>query len=294
MIILDAAETRAALPMGVAIEAMKVGLGDDREVPLRAFLGGSAFMPGRAGENTGVKVVSLVPGNPVGLVAVFGPNGDPLGIVDGPTLTSIRTGAAAGLATELMAPPGEAVLAMLGAGAMAVDQIAAVAAVRPLTEIRIWSRDATHAQRLAAKVGGVATPTTADAVGGATIVSTATPARSPLFDEADVTGPVHVNAVGAFTPEMCEIPPGLVRRAFVVVDDLLAAATEAGDLLQAGVEADCTLADLINGRRSVPTGSTFFKSVGIASQDVAAGVAALARARELGLGRSKDSMIGGQ
>lgn len=285
MIILDAAETRAALPMKAAIEAMRIGLGDDREVPLRSFLRGSAFMPGRAGENTGVKVVSLVPGNPVGLVAVFGPNGDALGIVDGPTLTSIRTGAAAGLATELMAPPGEAVLAMLGAGAMAADQIAAIAAVRPLTEIRIWSRDATHAQRLAEKVGGVATATTKDTVRGATIISAATPALSPLFEDTDLTSSVHLNAVGAFTPEMCEIPPDVIRRAFVVVDDLEAAAAEAGDLLQAGVEPDCTLADLISGRRSVPTGSTFFKSVGIASQDVAAGVAALARAKELDLGK---------
>ena len=104
MIVLDAVATRQALPMELAIEAMRVGLGDDRDVPLRSRLGGSAFMPGRAGEHTGVKVVSLVPGNPVGLVVVIGPEGDPVGIVDGPTLTSIRTGAASGLATDLLAP----------------------------------------------------------------------------------------------------------------------------------------------------------------------------------------------
>ena len=285
MIFLDAAETRASLPMELAIEAMRVGLGDDREVPLRSLLGGSAFMPGRAGEHTGVKVVSLVPGNPSGLVVVIGPDGDPVGIVDGPTLTSIRTGAASGLATDLLAPPGEATLAMLGAGAMAGDQIAAVRSVRPLNEVRVWSRDPARAERLAESVGGASAETAAEAIEGVTIISTATPAQSALFAESDLTEPVHVNSVGAFTPEMCEIPAGFVRRAFVVVDDLEAAAAEAGDLLQAQVSPDCTLADLISGRQSRPEGSTFFKSVGIASQDVAAGVAALTQAKKLGLGR---------
>ena len=285
MIVLDALATRQALPMELAIEAMRVGLGDDRDVPLRSRLGGSAFMPGRAGAHTGVKVVSLVPGNPVGLVVIIGPEGDPVGIVDGPTLTSIRTGAASGLATDLLAPRGEATLAMLGAGAMAADQIAAVRSVRPLNEIRVWSRDPSHAEQLAKSIGAVAAKTTAEAVDGATIISTATPARSALFEDSDLTAPVHVNAVGAFTPEMCEIPAGFVRRAYVVVDDLEAAAAEAGDLLQAQVTPDCTLADLISGRQSRPEGSTFFKSVGIASQDVAAGVAALRQAKELGLGK---------
>jgi len=276
MIVLDAAETRARLPIAAAIEAMRLGLGDDREVPLRSVLGGSAFMPGRAGQHTGVKVVSLVPGNPVGLVAVFGPTGDPVGIVDGPTLTAIRTGAAAGLATDLLAPPGEAIFAILGAGAMAPDQIAAVAAVRPLREIRVWSRDPRKARRLADQVSGRAFPSPALAVTGASIITTATPAREPLFSADAISEPVHVNAVGAFTPEMCEIPPDLVRRAFVVVDDLRAAAAEAGDLLQAGVEASRTLADVLARRQTPPAGaSTLFKSVGIASQDVAAGAAAL-------------------
>lgn len=270
--------------MELAIEAMRIGLGDDREVPLRSFLQGSAFMPGRAGNFTGVKVVSLVPGNPAGLVVVFGPDGDPLGIVDGPTLTSIRTGAASGLATDLLAPPGEATLAMLGAGAMAADQIAAISAVRNLSDIRIWSRDRAHAERLADRIGGTTANTTAEAIKGATIISAATPSTMSLFEDSCLTEPVHVNAVGAFTPEMCEIPAGFVRRAFVVVDDLEAAAAEAGDLLQANVEPDCTVADLITGRQLRPKGNTFFKSVGIASQDVAAGVAALKQADELGLG----------
>ena len=75
---------------------------------------------------------------------------------------------------------------------------------------------------------------------------------------------------------MCELPPDLVRNAYVAVDDLDAAAEEAGDLLQAGVEPDTTVGDLLVGRAQPPAGvTTVFKSVGISSQDVAAAVAAL-------------------
>src|SRR5688500_866715 len=119
MLYLDAYATRAALPMAAAIESMVVAFGEDREVPLRALPGGSLIMPGRAGSASGVKVVSVIPGSPVGLVVVFDSDGRPLGLVDGPTLTAIRTGAGAGLATRLLARKDAGVLAMMGAGAMA-------------------------------------------------------------------------------------------------------------------------------------------------------------------------------
>ncbi|MDH5373663.1 MAG: hypothetical protein OEX97_12040, partial [Acidimicrobiia bacterium] len=74
---------RQALPMSEAIESMEAAFGFDREVPLRQLLGGSLFMPGRVGDTTGIKVVSIVPGNPTGVVAVFDEQGTPLGMVDG-------------------------------------------------------------------------------------------------------------------------------------------------------------------------------------------------------------------
>ncbi|MGH8959089.1 MAG: ornithine cyclodeaminase family protein [Acidimicrobiia bacterium] len=291
MLILDAADTRRALSMAQAIEAMRVGLGDDREVPLRSLVGGSMFMPGRAGANTGMKVVSIVPGNPVGIVAVFGSDGSPLGIVDGPTLTSIRTGAAAGLATKLLARPESKVMAMLGAGAIAADQVAAIAAVRSLEEVRVWSRRSERARDLVDRLADLGLRATAmasadEAVMGAEIVSTATPSRIPLFSDSSVLAGTHINAVGAFTPEMCEVPTETVNRSYPVVDDLDAAAAEAGDLLQAGRPPVATIADVL-ARRHPQIGEdvTLFKSVGIASQDVAAGAAALASAEALGIGR---------
>ena len=263
--------------MDRAIEAMRSAFGDDKEIPQRVLLGGSMFMPGRVGPNSGIKVVSIVPGNPVGIVVVFGEDGSPLGTLDGPTLTSIRTGAGCGLATELLADPQASTLAMIGAGSMAFDQIAAVRAVRPIERVLVWSRDVANANTLAQRVdGAVAIADANEAVAAADVVSTATPATAPLFSSDAVRPHAHVNAIGAFTPEMCELPPELVRRAYVTVDDVAAATAEAGDLLQAGVAPDATIGDVLAGRSAPPTKSTtVFKSVGIASQDVAAGLAAL-------------------
>lgn len=288
---LDAAATRASLGMGDAIAAMERAFGDDREVPVRNLLGPSLFMSGRVGGDTGVKVVSTVPGKPFGIVAVFDRDGACRGLVDGPTLTAIRTAAGAGLATRLLARPDASTLAMLGAGAMAYDQVIAVMEVRPIGEVLVWSRNPEHAAALAARVDGRAVADPNEAVAMADVVSCATPARRALFDAAALRPGTHLNAVGAFTPEMVEVPAAAVRTARVFVDDWAAAAAEAGDLLQAGRNPDGTIGDLLAGRipgRTTASEITFFKSVGIASQDVAAGVAALAAAERSGIGRVID------
>jgi ornithine cyclodeaminase len=175
---------------------------------------------------------------------------------------------------------------MLGAGAMAFDQIEAVVAVRPIERMLVWSRDPERASSLAERVGGEMVGDPEEAVSAADIISTATPSRHPLFDDERVRAGTHINAVGAFTPEMCEIPPDTVHRAYVVVDDLAAAEIEAGDLIQADRPPVCTIGDMLAGRHpQIGEDVTLFKSVGIASQDVAAGVVALARATSLGIGR---------
>lgn len=273
--------------MSEAIRAMEQAFGDDIEVPVRNLVGASMFMPGRVGDESGVKVVSTVPGKPFGIVAVFDADGACSGLVDGPTLTAIRTAAGAGLATQLLARPDSRTMAMLGAGAMAYDQVMAVREVRPIDTVLVWSRQRDHAEEMAQRVGGSAVTEADEAVSLADVVSTATPATTPLFSASAVKPGTHINAVGAFTPEMCEIPPDVVREALVFVDDVEAAAAEAGDLLQAERTADGTMSDLLAGRHSGRTGpgeTTFFKSVGIASQDVAAAAAALRAAEVSGAG----------
>jgi len=285
---LNAAQLREALPIPEAIQAMRLAFGPDREHPLRIRVGDSLMMPGRVGHNTGVKLVSVVPGNPAGIVIVCDERGHPLGLVDGPTLTALRTGAASGLATELLAPSGVQTLAMLGAGAMAADQVAAVRAVRPITRVLCWSRNRTRASAFAEAVGGEVADSADAAVAEAGVVCAATPSRSPLFGSSAVQVGTHINAVGAFLPEMVEIPPEVVGTAFVVVDDLQAALAEAGDLIQAGRQPDATVGDLLAGLRPPPGRTTLFKSVGIASQDVAAAVAALMNAERMGIGSPLD------
>jgi ornithine cyclodeaminase len=271
--------------MADAIEAMEHAFTGQVEAPLRSVVGPSLVMPGTLDDLMAVKVVSIVPGNPVGLVVVFDAEGTPLGVVDGPTITAIRTGAVAGLATRLLADEGAASLAMLGAGAMAFDQVEAVKAVRPIDRVVVWSRDPEKATALAERVGGVTSPTPGQAVGDAEVISCATPATDPLFDAESARPGAHVNAVGAFTPDMAELGPELLERAFVVVDDVAAAAAEAGDLIRAGRIPDATLRDLLKGGRlPVDADFTVFKSVGVAAQDVAAAGRALANAGRLDLG----------
>ncbi len=282
---LNAETTRAVLPMSNAVEAMRHAFSGDAETPLRTLVGGSMVMPGRLDDVIAVKVVSIVPGNPAGLVLVFGADGSPIGVVDGPTITSIRTGAVSGLATQLLTSDQPKTLAMLGAGAMAFDQIEAIRAVRRVERVLVWSRSESKATALARRVEGEAVADAGEAVAQADVVSCATPAVQPLFDESAVRAGTHINAVGAFTPDMVEVPGEVVKRAYVVVDDVDAAAAEAGDLIQAGREPDTTLSDLLAGRHpQIASDVTLFKSVGVAAQDVAAAHMALTDAIASGLG----------
>jgi len=282
---LNSSDTRQALPMPEAIKAMQHAFSGESEAPLRSLLGNSLVMPGRLDDIIAVKVVSTTPGNPAGLVVVFGPDGSPLGLVHGPTLTAIRTGAVCGLATAMLAPPDVSTMAMLGSGAMAFDQVAAVRAVRPIQRVLVWSRDPTHARSFAEMVGGEPVADADAAVAEADVVSCATPSTRPLFSESVVREWAHVNAVGAYTPQMIELPIELMERAYVVVDDVEAAAAEAGDLIQADRSPNTTLRELLAGTSpEIGEDVTVFKSVGVAAQDVAAAHRALANADRLGLG----------
>lgn len=288
MRILSATETRAALPMADAIASMRMAFGSDTEAPLRQLVGQSLVMPGRVGKTAGVKVVSTVPGNPAGIVVVFDIDGSPVGMTDGPTITSIRTAAGAALATDVLAPASATSMAMIGAGAMARDQIIAMREVRAINRVVVWSRDESKAEALAEELGGQAAQTPAEAVRGVDIVTTATPSTQPLFAEADVQRQVHVNAIGAFTRYMAEVPAEFVRQAFVVVDDITAAAAEAGDLIQAGCTPDTDVCGLLAMKSVSNHDRTLFKSVGIATQDVAAAAMALKNAERMGLGLTVD------
>jgi ornithine cyclodeaminase len=201
-------------------------------------------------------------------------------IADAGAVTTLRTGAAVGVATDLLAAPDADRLTLIGAGGQAPDQVRAVHTVRPLRHLTIVGTSTERAQALATTLHAeldnteirVATDP-AHAVGDAHIVCCATPATSPLFPESALPAQVHVNAIGAFRPTMRELPDELLATSTVVVDELDAVLEESGEIihaLRAGAIARDDLTELGTALTSAPADHrkrTVFKSVGVAMQD---------------------------
>jgi ornithine cyclodeaminase len=318
--ILTGEEIRQLVPMADAIDAMASAfaqLSSGRAViPLRtqvdAERGVALFMPGYLKDTRvlGGKIVSVFADNakvglPVVTAAVLlldSSTGLPRALMDGTTLTALRTGAASGLATRLLSREDASVLAVFGAGAQARTQVEAVRAVRPIREIRIVSRTRASAERFAAELRSgesaprvVVTENPAEAAAGADVLVAATPSATPVFPGDRVKPGAHVNGVGSYTPQMQEVDESLVTRARVVVDTLGGALAEAGDLiipLRKGLmgEEDVAteLGQVVLGTRpgrTRPDEITFFKSVGNAAQDLAVAALALEAAERGGVGR---------
>ena len=300
---IDGPTLRQLVPMSALLDAVEdafraVSEGRDRS-PLRSQVpipGGTlVLMPGVriGGSGHSLKLVTVMPGNAdrglptVQAVALWidADSGEPRYVLDGPTLTAMRTGAASGVSARLLARPDASVLAVFGAGAQAEWQIRAVCAARPIREVRVYARRAealarfveAMAPQLEATVRPVASA--AEALAGADVVCTATTATTPVFEAEFVEPGSHVSGVGAFQHSMIELPPALFSRAaLVAVDSREAALAEAGDLVAALSSGELTDDGFVE-LGSVPAGwaatrpadaITVFKSVGLAIQDLAA------------------------
>lgn len=222
---------------------------------------------------------------------------EPLALIEADTLGQVRTGAATGVATRLLAPAGPVSAGMIGTGFQAWTQLEAVAAVRPVTQARVWSRSEekrTRFAREAAAAFGVdvaAASSAEDAIRGADVVITATYAKDPVIEDAWVAQGAHVNAAGSNQAGRREIPAELVKRAsLIAVDSLEQARIEAGDLLLASPETEWTplpireMKDLMADGFTRPAGVTIFESLGLAVQDIAAAALVYERALEQGAG----------
>ena len=325
MRILNAADVRRALPMSEAIEAMKgafAALSDGKaDVPGRIHLnvqkhdGVTLVMPALVDDSQGlalaVKVVSLFDHNAsrglariqAAVLALEPDTGRLAAVVEGATLTAIRTGAASGAATDLLARADSHTVAIFGAGVQARTQLEAVCSIRSIRRAWVFDPEPESTRRLIADVAGQG-PIPADvraavspqeAVAQADIVCTASTSTTPVFRDADLKPGVHINAVGSFQPHVQEIPPETVVRSFLVVDSREAALEETGDLIQpirAGlIGADhirAELGELVLGRRTGRESAeqtTFFKAVGVAVQDAVAVRLALENAQRFGLGQ---------
>jgi ornithine cyclodeaminase/alanine dehydrogenase-like protein (mu-crystallin family) len=289
--VLDAAALRAALPWPRAIAALKAAFRDEDPgaTPPRSHLavpgGELLLMPAHGAAGLGVKLVTLAPGNPAqGLPFIHGAYvlfsaGElvPEALLDGTELTAIRTAAVSALATETLARPDARALVVFGAGTQARAHVEAMRAVRPIDSVAIVGRDPARARALADELGAeVAGP---EAVAGADLVCTCTTSAEPLFDGAWLAPGTHVNAIGAYRPDLRELDEIAMRRATVVVETRAAALAEAGDVIGAGLEPDrlIELGDVVRGAAGRPDRDaiTVFKSVGLALEDLAVARAAL-------------------
>jgi len=325
----SADDVRKALPMAEAVEVMKRAFAQlssgQAVVPLRTHLdvakhGGVAlFMPSYLpnAAKMGIKIVTLFDGNPgrglpriqALIVVLDATTGSPLAVIDGTSVTAIRTGAACGAATDLLARPEAATAAIFGAGVQGRTQLEAVCAVRPIRKARIFDPCPQSAEAFARMMGpalGIEVEparSPADAVRLADVVCTATNSRTPVFSDRDLRPGVHVNAMGSYQPSVQEIPAETVLRALVVVDHRPAALAEAGDLLVPMAQGlfgedhiHAELGEIVTGAkpgRASADAVTLFKSVGIAVQDLAAAIHVLARGEQLHLGTEIPWVPGG-
>ena len=324
MLILSAEDLRRAVPMGPAMEAVASAfaqLADQQaDVPLRLRLavpsqeGIALVMPAYLAESgaLGLKLLSIFPHNPElhhlpvinALVLLLDTeNGQPLALMDGGWLTALRTGAASGVATRFMARQDTRVLALFGAGAQALPQAWAICEARPIERIWLVNRTPANAERLARQLRAFGSPIPADvrvapsaqdALREADVICCATSSDMPLFKDDDLRPGVHINGIGSYLPAMQEVPAATVARARVIVDERRAAWAEAGDLIiprDQGLIAEAHIAgelgEVVTRRvagRTAPDQITFFKSVGLAVQDVATAQVAYQQARTLGIG----------
>ncbi|MBL8129444.1 MAG: ornithine cyclodeaminase [Chloroflexia bacterium] len=323
MLALTRNQVRALVSMPDAIALMKQAFGElsaGRTVsPLRTVIplpdreADALFMPAfvPAMDALGLKSVNVFRNNPArGLPAIHAlvmlvdtETGQPAAIMDGSYLTALRTGAVSGAAADLLAREDSRTLAVIGAGAQGVTQIAAICAVRPIERVIAVDISEVALERLRDGIRQdwpelidrieVSTDA-AHAVRQADIVCTATTSRKPVFADADLKPGTHISGVGAYTPHMQEIPAETVVRATVVVDAIDAALEEGGDLiipLQQGLvtrehfsrELGMLVNEEVAGRTSRDE-ITFFKSVGNAVQDVVVAKRAVERARTTGMG----------
>ncbi|MEV7780343.1 ornithine cyclodeaminase family protein [Kitasatospora sp. NPDC088351] len=275
-----------------AIERVLLDGLDPETAPARSAVpvpaGELLLMPAASAEYAGVKIAGVAPANPgIGLPRITGsyllldgPTLQPVALLDGAALTALRTPAVTAVALRRLAAPDAAHLVLFGAGPQAYGHLDALLGIRSLTRLTVVARSAAPAEALAryARARGLdAAVGTPEAVAQADLVVCCTTARTPLFDGALVPDHAAVAAVGSHEPQAREVDGVLVRRAELYVEARAAALREAGDLLMAGVTGDeplWNLAELVRGEVPVPSDRPrFFKSVGMAWQDLAVAAA---------------------
>jgi len=245
-----------------------------------AGAGGLLFVkPVLSDKALATKLITQFPGNAqLGLptllatIVLMDPRtGRTLAIMDGTWITELRTAAVTAIACDALTSPAPKVLALLGSGALARTHAMALRAVRPISEIRIWSRDAGNVQRCAADIGGIACTSAQEAVRDADIVCTVTHATEPVLRGAWLKPGAMVAAIGAARPGWRELDDEVMRHT-LIADSRHAAEVESGDVIGSGAKVSAEIGEILAGTQPAPApGETWvFKALGQAVEDAAA------------------------
>lgn len=311
-------DMRAA--MDASLEALKIYSEGRATIPLRTNIpvpkaeGQSLYMPGYvecdSGKDAlGVKIVSVYPKNieknipsvPATMVVLDAETGIVNAMLDGTYLTQLRTGAVQGAATELLAIKDATIGALIGTGGQAESQLWAMLTARDLTEVRIFDIDferaSVFAKEMAEKfnIKTIPTQTAKECVEGADIITSVTTSKRPTFSSEWVKKGAHINGVGAYTHDMCEIPREIIKESDLVIFDTMdGVLQEAGDFMQpledgylsedkyAGELGELGLGKL-EGREH-DEDITIFKTVGSAVLDVYVAQKMVEQAKEKNIG----------
>jgi thiomorpholine-carboxylate dehydrogenase len=235
--------------------------------------------PALTAEALAVKLITQVPANAArGLPTMLATlllldraTGRMLATMDATGLTAMRTAAVSAVGADAMASPGAKVMALLGSGVLARSHALALRAVRPLSEIRVWSRDPRNAAACAAEINGFEKKSAEEAVRDADIVCTVTNAAEPVLRGAWLKPGAFVAAVGAVRPTWRELDDDAMRNT-VVADSREAAEKESGDVILSGAQVYAEIGEILAGTKAKPPpGATvIFKALGQAVTDAVA------------------------
>ncbi len=268
---------------------------DPERVNVDAGAGHLLLMPSTLGDLVGIKVASVSPGNPAwGLpriqatyVLMDAATLTPRAILDGSSITELRTPATSAVAIDHLARGDAATLVVIGAGPQAIGHSIAVAGIRELSHVSIVGRRAEAVAAAVAELRTVGVPAQAgatDDIASADIVVCATSSAEPLFDGALVRDDACVVAIGSHEPDRRELDGALLGRAQVVVEERATALRECGDVVMAVDEGHLTADDLVDlapvVRGEVPVATDrprVFKGAGMSWQDLAVAAAAVDR-----------------
>lgn len=321
LLVLSAADVRTLLDVDLAIESQRLAFAalgrGEALLPPRLLIDGnkdsvSFCYAARLAPDAGAvcKFGSVNPANAnqgmptiSALITVLdGEDGRPVAIMDGTSVTTIRTSAASAVAASALAKPGSNSLAVLGSGVQADAHVRAMSRVLGLKAVRVWGVDAAQAQALAEALDNefpfdvTASATAENAVREADIVVGCTTSLEPILETAWLNPGATMISIGSFAANRCEVPQDLLTRAAaLVVDDVETSLEHAGPVVR-GIASGLITADRLVSLGEVLTGVrpgrtqdsdvVYYNSVGVGVQDAAAATAVVDAARSAGRGQT--------